>query len=165
MRNFNFFRGLIGARVVSIGGALNELDRIEPIRPDDISNRHWNMLPDYIRNGGDLEVVSAYIDGWESPPDADAYVLYRNNFNLINTWSMGRIARQRRRNPTMLQPTDTEYYDTDDFIFIDVTEIRYDYNDGQPYKVMIFRHIETGEVIQGNIINSEHPMWNFPDVM
>ena len=137
----------------------------EPIRPEEISNRHWNILPDFIRSSGDRQVMLAYIEGWESPNDGDAYDLYYDNFNLANAWSMGQVARQRRMNREMLQPTDVENYHTDEFMFIDVTEIRYNRVDGRPYKVMLYRSIEEGDTIEGNRIYSDHPMWNFPDVM
>ena len=133
-------------------------------RPEGISNRHWNLLPDYIRNGGDSEVMRAYIDGWESPRGGDAYNPWRDNFNLSNTWSMGRDARQRRMNRDRLRPSEMDYYHTDDMVFFDVTDIRYDH-DGDPYKVMLYRHIENGNTIEGERIYTDHPMWRFPDVM
>ena len=136
-----------------------------PLRPEGISNRHWNILPDFIRESGDWQVMLAYVEGWESHSDDDAHELYNDNFNLANTWAMGRVARQRRMNREMLQPTDVENYHTDEFMFIDVTEVRYDRVDGRPYKVMLYRSIEEGDTIEGNRIHPDHPMWNFPDVM
>ena len=57
-----------------------------------------------------------------------------------------------------------EYYHTEDFLFFDVSEVRYNMN-GRPYKVMLFRNIEEGNTVEGNIIYQEHYMWNFPDVI
>ena len=135
-----------------------------PLRPEGISNRHWNILPDFIRESGDWQLMLAYVEGWESPIDGDAYELYNDNFNLANTWAMGRVARQRRMNRHRLRPTDVEYYHTDDMVFFDVTDIRYDH-DGDPYKIILYRHIENGNTIEGERIYNLHPMWNFPDVM
>lgn len=136
-----------------------------PLRPEGISNRHWNILPEHLRNGANWQEIMAYIEGWESARRGDVYNTYRENINLSNAWRMGHVARQRRMNREMLQPTDVENYHTDEFMFIDVTEVRYDYIDGRPYKVMLFRSIEEGDTIEGNRIYSDHPMWNFPDVM
>lgn len=58
-----------------------------------------------------------------------------------------------------------EYYNTNEFIFIDVTEIRYDEDTYVPYKVMLFRSIEEGYTIEGDRIQWDHPMWNFPDII
>jgi hypothetical protein len=50
-------------------------------------------------------------------------------------------------------------------VFFDVTEERLGMDDGLPYKVMLFRHIEEGNTIEGNTIYPPHPMYNFPDII
>ena len=64
-----------------------------------------------------------------------------------------------------LEPTDPEYYNTDEFVFCDVTQIMFDPIWLTPYKHMLFRHIEEGNTVQGQRIESNHPMWNFPDII
>jgi len=58
-----------------------------------------------------------------------------------------------------------EYYNTDELIFFDVTQVMTDPDSVRPYKFMLFRHIEDGYTVQGQRIYSDHPMWNFPDVI
>jgi hypothetical protein len=64
-----------------------------------------------------------------------------------------------------LEPTNPRYYDTEDFIFFDVSQIRFDPVSYQPYKHMMYRHIQDGDTVEGNRIYSDHPMWNFPDIV
>lgn len=167
IRTFNFLRGMVGARVVSIGGALNELNRTEP--PEGMSYRHWNMLPQHIRDGGQRR-AEIYIEGWEACLSRDLhvnpYVGFDDPIMIENReiWNWGYVACMNRRT-RVYSETDMEYYHTEEFLFFDVTEIRYDYVDGRPYKVMLYRSIEEGNTVQGQRINSSHPMWNFPDIM
>lgn len=58
-----------------------------------------------------------------------------------------------------------EYYNTDDWIFFNVTQIMFDPIWLEPYKFMLFRHIGNGDTVQGQRINRNHPMWNFPDII
>jgi hypothetical protein len=58
-----------------------------------------------------------------------------------------------------------EYYNTDDHVFFDVTQVMFDPESYVPYKFMLFRHIEDGNTVQGQRIYSDHPMYNFPDVI
>lgn len=81
-----------------------------------------------------------------------------NFFSGYNIWSQHPIDRP-------IDETYPEFYNTNEFVFIDVTEVRYDLIDGRPYKVMLFRSIEEGDTIEGNRIYSDHSMWNFPDIM
>lgn len=60
---------------------------------------------------------------------------------------------------------DVEYYHTDEFEFVDLSPVIYSPETFAPQKCMMFRNRETGNVIRGNLINPNHPMWNFPDVM
>jgi len=64
-----------------------------------------------------------------------------------------------------IDETYPEFYNTDELIFFDVTEERLGMLDGEPYKVMLFRHIEEGNTIEGDTIYPEHPMYNFPDII
>lgn len=60
---------------------------------------------------------------------------------------------------------DVEYYHTDEFEFVDVTPIIYSPETFEPLKHMLFRNRENGEMIKGNLIRADHPMWNFPDIL
>jgi hypothetical protein len=119
--------------------------------------------------------MEVYIQGWESASQAD----YNNPYiNPIpeELWNRGWHAWWERRNRTgqnytnvnpnrPVDETYPEYYNTDEFVFFDVTEVRYDMIDGRPYKIMLFRSIEEGNTIEGNRIHSDHPMYNFPDII
>lgn len=65
----------------------------------------------------------------------------------------------------VMDETYPEYYNTDEFIFYDLTEIRYDPESQQHYKIMLFRSIEEDYTIEGNRILPGHPMWRFPDII
>ena len=171
IRSFNFFRGMVGARVVSVGGALlNEpyipLQITEP--PGGMSYRHWNMLPNDIRNGDPIR-AEIYVAGWEACLSSNLHVNPYMGFNdpiMIENrevWNRGYMACMNRRTRVYTE-RDMEYYHTEDFLFFDVSEVRYNMN-GRPYKVMLFRNIEEGNTVEGNIIYQEHYMWNFPDVI
>ena len=172
IRAFNFFRGMVGARVVSVGGALlNEpyipLQITEP--PGGMSYRHWNMLPNDIRNGG-LIRAEIYVAGWEACLSTNLHVNPYVDFNdpiMIENrevWNRGYMACMNRRTRTYTE-RDMEYYHTEDFLFFDVTEVMPDFDNNRPYKFMLFRHIEYGNTVEGQRIYSDHPMWNFPDVI
>jgi len=78
------------------------------------------------------------------------------------------IVIQNFRNVNFNPPIDErypEFYNTDEFVFCDVTEERLGMDDGLPYKVMLFRSIEEGNTIEGNTIYPPHPMYNFPDII
>ena len=84
IKPFNFFRGIVGARVVSIDNVLNELYQ-EP--PFGISRRHWNMLPQDLRGGPELNML-IYIQGWEdarSNVEANPY----HDRTRRNLWNRG----------------------------------------------------------------------------
>lgn len=157
MRTFNFFRGIIGAIVVSVGDVLNELN--EP--PFGISYRHWNMLPQDLR-GGEIEDMLLFIEGWESARinvNINPYMDIENR----EMWNRGYMACFNRVTRVYTE-RDMEYYHTEEFLFFDVSEVRYHMN-GRPYKVMLYRHIEEGNTVEGQIIYQDHYMYNFPDVM
>jgi hypothetical protein len=144
--------------------------------PEGISRRHWNMMPQELR-GGPIEDMEVYIRGWESASQAD----YNNpHINPIpaELWNRGWHAWWERRNgtnPILVYrnvnpnpPIDErypEYYNTDEYVFFDVTEVRYDEETFVPYKQMLFRHIEDGYTVGGQIIHYGHPMYNFPDII
>jgi hypothetical protein len=58
-----------------------------------------------------------------------------------------------------------EYYNTDEYVFFDVTQVMFDPDSVRPYKFMLFRHIEDGYTVDGQRIYSDHPMYNFPDII
>ena len=171
IRAFNFFRGMVGPRVVSVGGALlNEpyvlLQVAEP--PEGMSYRHWNMLPNHIRNG-EPRHAEIYVAGWEACLSPDVHVNpYVSSHDPImeqnrEIWHQGYLACMNRRTRVYTE-RDMEYYHTEEFLFFDVSEVRYNMN-GRPYKVMLFRSIEEGNTVEGQTIYPDHYMYNFPDVI
>ena len=149
---------------------------IEP--PYGISRRHWNMLPQDLR-GGALIRMETYIEGWEAGRNNittnpyEGIVDDRMAAEWCELWNRGYLRwcgrtgmNYRNANPNPpIDETYPEYYNTDEFIFFDVTEVRYDEETYVPYKHMLYRHIEDGNTIQGNRITPEHPMYNFPDII
>jgi len=145
--------------------------RIDP--PYGISNRHWNMLPQDLR-GGEREDIELYIEGWEASARADYNNPYPDELRG-EVWNRGWHAWFERRNRGQNfgnvnpnPPIDErypEFYNTDEYVFFDVTEVMPDPDNNRPYKFMLFRHIEEGNTVQGSRITSEHPMWNFPDII
>jgi hypothetical protein len=175
IRAFNFFRGMVGARVVSIGGALNELNepyiplQITHAPPMGMSYRHWNMLPQDLR-GGDPIRAEIYVAGWEACLSGNLHINPYVNFNdpiMIENreaWNRGYMTCMNRRTRTYTE-RDMEYYHTEDFLFFDVSEVRYNMVDGFPYKVMLYRSIEEGNTVEGQTIYPDHYMYYFPDVI
>lgn len=172
IRSFNFFRGMVGARVVATGGALlNEpyipLQITEP--PEGMSYRHWNMLPNDIRNGNPIH-AEIYVAGWEACLSPDVHINpYVSSHDPImeqnrRIWHRGYIACMNRRTRAYTE-RDMEYYHTEEFLFFDVSEERYDPIWSEPYKVMLYRSIEEGNTVEGQRINPSHYMYNFPDVI
>lgn len=152
----------------------NTTNHVDP--PDGISYRHWNMLPPDLRYGPRLGMEN-YIEGWEAARHANYNNPYPDQLRG-EVWNRGWHAWWERRNrediPTEPEPElvtrvyterDMEYYHTEEFLFFDVTEERLGMLDGEPYKVMLFRHIEEGNTIEGDTIYPEHPMYNFPDII
>ena len=169
---FNFFRGMVGARVVATGGAfLNEpyipLQITEP--PGGMSYRHWNMLPNDIRNGNPIH-AEIYVAGWEAclSPDFhnNPYVISHDPIMEQNRriWHQGYMACMNRRTRAYTE-RDMEYYHTEEFLFFDVSEERYDPIWSEPYKVMLYRSIEEGNTVEGQTIYPDHYMYYFPDVI
>ena len=173
IRAFNFFRGMVGARVVSVGGALlNEpyipLQITEP--PEGMSYRHWNMLPNDIRNGNPI-LAEIYVAGWEACLSRDLlvnpYIGLNETIEVIQArevWNQAYIACFNRRTRVYTE-RDMEYYHTEEFLFFDVSEERYGMIDGSPYKVMLFRSIIDGNTVEGQTIYPTDYMYNFPDVI
>jgi hypothetical protein len=146
--------------------------RIDP--PYGISNRHWNMLPQDLR-GGEREDMLLYIQGWEASSQANYNNPYHDDIIRAEIWNRGWHAwferRNRGQNFNNVNPNPPiderypEFYNTDELIFFDVSEERYDPIWPQPYKVMLFRSIEEGNTVEGQTIYPDHYMYNFPDVI
>jgi hypothetical protein len=151
IKPFNFFHGIIGTNVVSVGE--------EP--PFGISNRHWNMLPQDLRGTTEQEMES-FIQGWEDGRIVGVVNPYRDRTRR-NLWNRGYLECNRRTR--VYTERDMEYYHTDEYVFFDVTQVMFDPNSLSPYKFMLFRHIEEGNTVQGQRIYSDHPMYNFPDII
>jgi hypothetical protein len=139
--------------------------------PFNLSHRHWNMLPQDLR-GATLQEMECYINGWEDARNnAEANPYHdRTRRNLWNRGFLrwrGRIEMNYRSvNPDPpIDETYPEYYNTDEFVFFDITQVMTDPDSVQPYKFMLFRHIEDGYTVDGQRIYSNHPMWNFPDII
>jgi len=146
--------------------------------PFGISHRHWNMLPRDLR-GGTLIHMEIYIEGWEAGRNNITINPYEGIINdpvvteWIELWNRGHLRWSGRTgmnyvnvNPNpLIDERYPEYYNTDEFVFFDVTEERLGMDDGLPYKVMLFRSIEEGNTIEGNTIYPPHPMYNFPDII
>ena len=147
---------------------------LSPDPPFGISRRHWNMMPQDLR-GGAYENMVYYIQGWEAARDAN----YNNPYihtEPAELWNRGWHAWWERRNrtgqnfrnvnpPRPIDETYPEFYNTDELIFFDVTEVMFDPISTEQYRYMCFRHIEEGNTIRGSRITPEHPMWNFPDII
>ena len=139
-----------------------------PEPPFGISRRHWNMLPQDLR-GGNQRHMEVYIEGWEAFRNnmtVNPYIGINDNevIEWSELWSRGHIGCLNRRT-RVYRETEPEYYNTDEYVFFDVTEVMPDPDNNRPYKFMLFRHIEDGNTVQGSRITSEHPMYNFPDVI
>jgi hypothetical protein len=171
MRDFKFFNEVTTDHV-DVGNIRFQVGQQGP--PEGISHRHWNLLPQDFRNGA-REDMEVYIQGWEAARNANYNNPYDNQI-FAELWNSGWHAWWDRRNrtgqifrnvnpPRPIDETYPEYYDTESFVFFDVTEIRYDEETFVPYKVMLFRHIEEGNTIEGNRIHYGHPMYNFPDII
>jgi hypothetical protein len=135
-----------------------------PIRPENISHRHWNMLPNHVRNSGQRH-AELYIAGWEaclSGINVNPF-LGHDDFENREVWNWGYVACMNRRTRVYTE-RDMEYYHTEEFLFFDVSEERYGIIHGSPYKVMLYRSIEEGNTVEGQTIYPPHPMYNFPDI-
>jgi hypothetical protein len=77
----------------------------------------------------------------------------------------GKIYTDEYTLESTIDETNPRFYDTNDFVFSDVSQIMFDPVSSQPYKHMMFRHIEDGDTVEGNRIFPDHPMWNFPDII
>ena len=153
----------------------DEYTLVQADPPFNLSRRHWNLLPQDLR-GATLQEMECYICGWEDARNNIMVNPYHDEMRG-ELWSRGFWDCQNRtggynnltyRNVNPDPPIDEtypEYYNTDEFIFFDVTEVRYDEETYVPYKHMLYRHIEDGNTIQGNRITPEHPMYNFPDII
>ena len=135
--------------------------RTEP--PFNISRRHWNMLPQDLR-GGEREGMETYIEGWEAARDANYNNPYPDQLRG-EVWNRGFDAWWNRRNVPPIDERYPEYYNTDELVFFDVTQVMFDLDNHRAYKFMLFRHIEEGNTVQGQRIYPGHPMYNFPDVI
>jgi hypothetical protein len=139
--------------------------------PFNLSHRHWNLLPQDLR-GATLQEMECYIQGWENARSNVEANPYHDRIRR-GLWNRGFLRWRGRiemnyRNVNPDPPIDErypEFYNTDEYVFFDVTEERLGMLDGEPYKVMLFRHIEEGNTIEGDTIYPEHPMYNFPDII
>ena len=147
---------------------------LSPDPPFNLSRRHWNILPQDLR-GTTLQEMDCYIRGWESACNADYNNPYHDRIRA-ELWNRGWHAWWERRNRTgqnfrnvnpdpPIDETYPEFYNTDQLIFFDVTEVMYDPVWSEPYRYMCFRHREFGNTLRGSRITPEHPMWNFPDII
>ena len=154
IKPFHFFKGLIYSDEYTL-----------PVRTDPpfgISNRHWNMLPQDLR-GGEREDIELYIEGWEAARHANYNNPHPDQLRG-EVWNRGYMACFNRVTRVYTE-RDMEYYHTEEFLFFDVSEERYDPIWSEPYKVMLFRSIEEGNTVEGQLIYPTDYMYNFPDVI
>jgi hypothetical protein len=57
-----------------------------------------------------------------------------------------------------------EYYHSVGFEFVGVSQIMFDTDSLSSYKVMMFRCRNTGVVVQGDLIDNNHPMWDYNSI-
>ena len=168
MKNFKFFQKKPERVFTDYMDQMDDyfLGGIQPMPQGlDISRRHWNLLPEDIKRLSSLEIM-AYIEGWETEEAPVIMNPYIGNFRLGNIWTRGWQDRQRRNERlNRMDETYPEYYNTDEFEFVDVSPIYYTPESFVPQKYMMFRCRNTGTITQGNLIDPTHPMWNFPDIM
>lgn len=59
-------------------------------------------------------------------------------------------------------PSNPSYYNVDpDFICVGVTPRRTNPDTYEPYKHLVYEDIRSGRMTQANVINTEHPMYNY----
>lgn len=75
---FKFFKGKVYTDEYTV-----------PNPPYGISRRHWNILPEHIKNGT-FDEMMAYIQGWELVPNP------YTNFRLGELWYWGHRDRRAR---------------------------------------------------------------------
>jgi hypothetical protein len=135
IKPFNFFRGVVGPRVVATGGEFYapyiplQYAPYIPLQithapPEGISHRHWNMLPQDLR-GGERENMELYIEGWEASSQGNYNNPYHDDIIRAEIWNRGWHAWFERRNGETYTERDMEYYHTEEFLFFDVSEVRY----------------------------------------
>ena len=145
-----------------------------PLPPEGISRRHWNMLPQDLR-GGELLGMETYIEGWEAARHANYNNPHPDQLRF-EMWNRGFHEWWDRRNRGGRNYTDVnphppiderypEYYNTDELVFFDVTQVMFDPDNHRAYKFMLFRHIEEGNTVEGQTIYPTDYMYNFPDVI
>jgi len=179
-KNFKFFKGqstspldAYAYRVINEShyGAYR-IGQDEP--PFGISRRNWNILPQDLR-GATLQEMECYIRGWENARMGIVVNPYHDRVRG-ELWNRGFFRYQERvTNPPLryrsinpdppINETYPEYYNIEDFDFHDVSEVRYSDVTGQPYKVMLMRSVVSGNILEGIKITSDHPMYNFPDII
>jgi hypothetical protein len=124
-------------------------------------------LPQDLRVG-DPRHMEIYIEGWEAGRNNITINPYEGIINdpmvteWRQLWDRGYLECNRRRR--VYTERDMEYYNTDEMIFFDVTQVMFDPDNHRAYKFMLFRHIEDGNTVEGQRIYPGHPMYNFPNI-
>ena len=173
LKDFKFLQSNEIVTYLNVGNARFHIGQPNP--PFNLSRRHWNILPQDLR-GATLQEMECYIRGWEAAASDDYNNPYHDMIRgeLWNrgwhawSWRQTRTGQNFRNNVNPNPPIDEtypEFYNTDEYVFFDVTEVRYDEETYVPYKQMLFRHIEGGFTVGGQIIHYGHPMYNFPDII
>jgi len=180
MNKFKFFSGQSTSPLDAYADRVINESRYGAFRigqddpPFNLSRRHWNLLPQDLR-GTTLQEMNCYIQGWE----ASARANYNNPYDdLIRAeiWNRGWHACFDRRNRTNqnfrnvnpnppIDETYPEFYNIEDFDFHGVSEVRYDEETYVPYKVMLMRSVVSGNIVEGQRIIYDHPMYDFPDII
>ena len=95
-------------------------------RPHNISVRHWNLLPQDIRNNNSTDEMLIYIQGWETPRNRVVMNPYLGNFRLGNIWTRGWHDRQRRNSPRQAESDNRQIHSF--YIGIHNTQLRLEYH-------------------------------------
>jgi FMN-dependent NADH-azoreductase len=87
--------------------------------------------------------------------------LTNNDVYVINLPMVSRevILRNLYDGPT---PSNPSYYNVSpDFMCVGVTPRRTNPDTYEPYRHLVYEDIHTGRMTQADVINTEHPMYNF----
>lgn len=67
-----------------------------------------------------------------------------------------------KKNGVGLTEFDKEFYDFEGFEFVGVSLTTvYSPETFDPLRYMLFKDLQNGEMIKGNVINDTHPMWDY----
>ena len=140
-----YIEGWEAARIANYNNPYHDILTNRPER----WNRGWNAW--WARRNRDIE-----------PVEPERELVTRD---MIHYHADREYMNRHNRRTRVYTERDMEYYHTEEFLFFDVSEVRYNMVDGFPYKVMLYRSIEEGNTVEGQRIYPTDYMYNFPDVI